>query len=328
MGDDGSLGRGDLSPISRAKELELSRQVRRRGLGAMAYGVCKLTGNSGLFVDAHLIPKALTRPSIPGRPFISGGQGDPPKRSWSSWYDGKLVIRKGEVILAEYDSWAIRELRRLELVWSGWGHKTSLPVETWFGPKQEGIGVRPVECADPAKLRLFFLSLLWRAAATTRPEFREVDLKPAELELLRTMVRDRNPRPLDFYPISLLQIVTRGYGHNLGPFRKEFLSDVGALYNGPDDSLPPPTKMFGFSTYRFYFDGLIVHVHRDLGEQIALTEFERFLVGNASTLMVMAQTWEHSFQFTNAVQHIHETTARWPERISKLTAKSDRRKAR
>jgi hypothetical protein len=294
----------------------------------MAYGICKLMGNSGQFVEAHLIPKALTKPSVPGRHFISGGLGNPPKKSWSSWYDGELVIRKGEQILAEYDNWAIRELRRLELVWSGWGRKTSLPVETWFGPKPKGIGVRPVECADPGKLRLFFLSLLWRAAATTRPEFRAVDLNPAELELLRIMVCDRNPQPLDFYPISLLQIVTRGDGHNLGPFRKEFVSDVGELYQDPDDNSPAPTKMFGFSTYRFYFDGLIAHVHRDLGQQISLTEFDRFLVGNASTLHVMAQTWEGSFQFTNMLQHIHETTAQWPEQIKKLTTKSYRRRAR
>jgi hypothetical protein len=159
----------------------------------MAYGVCKLTGNSGQFVESHLIPKALTRPSIPGGYFISGGRGKPPKKSWSSWYDGQLVIRKGENILADYDNWAIRELRRLELV--GWGTKRSLPVEMWFGSRPEGFGLRQVECADPDKLRLFFLSLLWRAAATTRAEFGEVSLPPDEMELLRTMVRDRNPRP-------------------------------------------------------------------------------------------------------------------------------------
>lgn len=243
-------------------------------------------------------------------------------------YDGELVIRKGEAILAEYDNWAIRELRRLELVWSGWGHKTSLPIETWFGPEPKGIGMRQVECADPGEFRLFFLSLLWRAAATTRPEFREVDLNPSELELLRKMVRDRNPQPLDFFPISLLQIVTKGVGHNLGPFSKAFFSDVGELYRDPDDNLPPPTKMFGFSTYRFYFDGLIVHVHRDLGKQINLTEVASFLVGHSSALMVMTQTGEHSFQLTNIAQHIHETTARWPGHISKLTGQSHRPKAR
>jgi hypothetical protein len=294
----------------------------------MAYGVCKLTGNAGQFVEAHLVPKALTRPSVAGEHFISGGLGDRPKKSWSSWYDGESVIRKGEAILAEYDNWAIRELRRLELVWSGWGSKTSLPVETWFGPKPEGIGVRQAACAKPDKLRLFFLSLLWRAAATSRPEFREVNIDPAELELLRAMVRDGNPRPLDFYPTSLLQIVSRGDQHNLGPIGKDFLSDVGQLYQEPGDKPPAPTKMFGFSTYRFYFDGLIAHMHRNIGEQIEFANIASFLVGYSSTLSVMTQTWEHSFQLTNMIKHIHENTAQWPGEIRKLTANPQRRKPR
>jgi hypothetical protein len=73
----------------------------------MTNGVCKLTGNSGKFVRSHLIPKALTRPSVAGGYFISAGPGIRPKKSWSSWYDEELVIRKGERILADYDDWAI-----------------------------------------------------------------------------------------------------------------------------------------------------------------------------------------------------------------------------
>ena len=119
----------------------------------MAYGVCKLTGNSGQFVESHLIPKALTK-LRGGDHFINSGHGNRPNKSFNSWYDGELVIRKGEAILAEYDSWAIRELRRLELVWSGWDCNTALPV-----PQPKGTGHRLVECADPGKLRLFFLSL-------------------------------------------------------------------------------------------------------------------------------------------------------------------------
>jgi hypothetical protein len=168
------------------------------------------------FVESHLIPKALSRPSVAGQYFISSNQGKRPKKSWSSWYDKELVIRKGEAILADYDNWAIRELRRLELVWSGWGAKRSLPVETWFGSRPEGFGLREVNCANPDKLRLFFLSLLWRAAATTRPEFWEISLDPDALELLRTMVHKGNPRQLDFYPTVLVRIVSRGDTHNLG----------------------------------------------------------------------------------------------------------------
>ena len=148
-------------------------------------------------------PKALTKRSNPTGYFVTGGPGRRPKKSWSSWYDEELVIRKGEDILERYDNWAIRELRRLELVWSGWSGNTSLPVETWFGPKPKGFGYGQVKCSDPDQLRLFFLSLLWRAAATSLPDFGEIQLEPEELDRLRTMVLTGNPQPLDFYPISL-----------------------------------------------------------------------------------------------------------------------------
>jgi hypothetical protein len=262
----------------------------------LKHGICKLTGNYGQFVASHLVPKALTRPDT-GTYFISGGQGSLPKKSWSSWYDEELVIKKGERILADYDNWAISELRRMELVWSGWRANISLPVETpeGFVLSHEGFNLCAVECTNPDKLRLFFLSSLWRAAATTRPEFCEVTLEPDELERLRVMVLNGNPRPLDFYPMNLLQIMTRGVQHNLGPFVKD--------YGGK------------LSAFRFYFDGLIAIMFRNTSLEIA----GRHIVGFSPTLWVQTQTWEHSFQFTNMIQHMQESTARWPNKIKKLT---------
>ena len=188
----------------------------------MTYGVCKLTKNSGLFVRSHLLPKALTRRAVPNRHFITGGPGRRPKRSWSSWYDEELVIRKGEDILERYDTWGIRELRRLKVVWSGWPDASSVPVDMWFGPKPQGFGLRKVECADPDRLRLFFLSLLWRAAATSLPDYTDIRLEPDELERLRVMVLTGDPKPLDFYPTSLFQLVSKGRPHNSGPYAREW----------------------------------------------------------------------------------------------------------
>jgi hypothetical protein len=262
----------------------------------MGYGVCKLTGNSGTFVKAHLLPKAVTRPTVAGEYFISGGEGSRPKKSWSSWYDEELVIRKGEDILARYDNWAIAELRRLELIWSGWGASTS--VETWLPSKPAGFGLRLVECADPDKLRLFFLSLLWRAAATTLPAFDKISMRPVELELLRTMVLDGIPRPLDFYPTSLLQIVPRGDPHNIGPFPTDF-------------------------SFRFYFDGLIAHMFRDV--KIDLENVGQCFVGFSPTFWVQTQTFEHSFQLANIKQHILEGETQWQEVIGRLKSQPARR---
>jgi hypothetical protein len=256
--------------------------------------LCKLTRKPGKFIASHLIPQAFTRPPA-GEGFISGGEGSRPKRSWSSWYDRRLVIRKGEKVLADYDNWAVRELRRLELVWSGWGRKTCLPIEDYSGSKQAEYGLRQLECADPDKLRLFFLSLLWRAAATELPEFHAVRVPLDDLERLRRMLVDGDPRPLDFYPTSLLQIVSRGDSHNLAPIAQ----DLGSPNNFDSNRT--------FRTFRFYFDGLIAHIYRHPRPEL-IYELGQHLVGYSTKLLVKTQKWKKSFQFANMKQHIAEGT--------------------
>lgn len=52
------------------------------------WGICELTKKPGKFVQAHLIPKALTRPEFAGTSFVeTSARGQRPKRAWSSWYD-------------------------------------------------------------------------------------------------------------------------------------------------------------------------------------------------------------------------------------------------
>ncbi len=155
-------------------------------------------------------------------------------------------------------------------------------------------------------LRLFFLSLLWRAAATTLPEFHAVQLPPEGLERLRKMLVTSDPEPSYFYPISLLQIVTRGPAHNLAPIAKDF---------GPLDMDSVPT----LKTFRFYFDGLIVHVHCPPNVE-TFSKVPEHIVGYSTRLAVQTQTWEDSFQFANMKQHVLEGTLQWPDVIQKLTA--------
>jgi hypothetical protein len=83
-------------------------------------GVCKLTGDSGQFVRSHLIPDALTRLSKTGNKYIETGVGLPVTRPSSSWYDERLVTRRGEDVLEDIDTQGIEILRRHSLVWSGW----------------------------------------------------------------------------------------------------------------------------------------------------------------------------------------------------------------
>jgi hypothetical protein len=200
-------------------------------------------------VKSHLIPKALTRFAFPDRVHTEGGAGRRAKRVWNSWYDASIVTTKGEKILGDYDDWAVKFFREEELVWSGWGGGDRLSVDHIVEPVSL-CGARTVKMAEPARLRLFFLSLLWRAAVSNLDGFREIILPPEHLERLRIMVLSGDPSPTWFCPIQLVQIYTRGEVHNVTPFMRP------KIYLGVDGA--PDLEI---NCYRFYFDGLIAHIH-------------------------------------------------------------------
>lgn len=249
-------------------------------------GVCKLTGDSGRFVDSHLLPKALTKADGLAPGLVQMGNGRKEKRS-SSWYDQHLVVAAGERILAEYDDWAIRVLRRHAMVWSGWGPRISLndfrriPGTPW--------GLRSVSGDDWKKLRLFFLSLLWRAAATNRPEFNEVEIPPDHLERLRQMVLNGDPEPVAFYAISLTQISTMGIRHNHAPIA--FTKIIPSLEEGQAAIEEP--------TFRFYLDGLVIHFSRLSSEQNEARDLGPLVVGAEDTITLSTVAFENSAQAEN-----------------------------
>jgi hypothetical protein len=255
----------------------------------MANGVCKLTGQPGRFVRSHLIPLALTKPDMEGAPLIQFGSGKRPVRRWSSWYDDHLVIRKGEDLLADLDNWAIKELRKHSLIWSGWGSTSTLPPQH-ASQSPNGWRGRLVSGIDFPRLRLFLLSLLWRAAATERGEFSEVGLPPQELAVLRTSLLERKATPLEFYPATLLQISTRGPAQNIVPLAQ--MMPVPNLPGLGARRLP---------IFRFYFDGLVVHMHRQASGHI--DDFLPSVVGAGDTLLVGTVTYERSFQREN-LEHV------------------------
>jgi hypothetical protein len=259
-------------------------------------GICKLTGTEGVFVDSHLIPKALTRPDKMGLPFIQYGSGTLSRKRWSSWYDPQLVTQSGEMILSAIDTWAIAELRGKKLVWSGWGDSRTLgslhhPISgtPW--------GIRKLEGINRARLRLFFLTLLWRAAVTALPEFSEVDLPPEDLEQLRQMICLGNVEPISFYPAQLTQLSTLGVIHNHTPIAQ--MKTIPSLDSTPPRDIP---------IFRFYFDGLIAHIHRQSSDDGYTSDLGNLIVGAEETLVINTQTYEESFQQLNMESVISEAS--------------------
>lgn len=251
-------------------------------------GVCKLTLKSGPFVNSHILPEALTRPSKRGNPLYQYGNGGRPTRRWSSWYDTQLVTAEGERHLADLDTWAISVLRVNKLVWSGWGQEQSLGSH--HTKMNDFLGARVVSGFDTKRLRLFFHSLLWRAASSERLEFKDIVVSDEDLDLLRRAIIGTVDLPLNFYPVQLTQLSTRGIMHNQTP-----IQDVKYAPNLEVPSAPPHK----LPIFRFYFDGLITHIHRALPDAYSAVKLGNLVVGSASDLVLSTVTFEYSLQASN-----------------------------
>jgi hypothetical protein len=269
-------------------------------------GICKLTKKHGTFVSSHLIPKALTKPEESGRPFVETWSGKRPKRTWSSWYDNQLVTAEGEAILAAIDGWAITELRKHKLVWSGWGPMQSLGNE--HDPiGASGFGLRKVKAVDTKRLRLFFLSLLWRATATMHHGFSEIKLSPEQIDELGRMLVCSKSGPSSYYHIQLTQLSTLGTIQNLTP-----LSQVKTLRYFEEER---PSRRVPY--FRFYFDGLIAHIHPY--PDIDATEAGPLVLGyHEDEVTVLTVSYEISFQRKNLANLMFDAVVDWPDEVRRL----------
>ncbi|MEO2279183.1 hypothetical protein [Pseudoalteromonas pernae] len=239
-------------------------------------GLCLLTGKKGKFVKSHIIPKSLTRPSKAGNKFLQPAAGSTTVRlikRADSWYDKSIVIREGEDYLSEIDSYAIDELRAQGLLWSS--DKLRKPASDLINE------LTIVNFNEPLKIRKFFLSLLWRAAVSSLPEFVGVTLSKEQIEILRRIIIGEMVDTLSVFPIILIQLTGLGPTHNFVPIKLSFN---------------------GWEVYRFYVNGLIAHIHLQNPNLLALmnpvpSDHPTFL-GTKQTIVHQVKT-ENSFQLSN-----------------------------
>lgn len=221
-------------------------------------GVCALTGVYGPFVKSHLIPQALTLPEIPGTHFIEAGRGSRPIRRFTSWFDDSMVIRAGEDYLSKIDSRAIAELRKHKMVWSGWGRSKVLNCKHHEFISEGREGLRMLPGVDAKLLRVYFISLLWRALVTTRKEFSHVKNNGLDVNDLQEIILSGDPGSLSSHPIVLYQMSTRGYCHNNTPTLDDVV--LPATEDEPEERV---------TTYRFYMQGCIAHIYAGVDVRVA-----------------------------------------------------------
>jgi hypothetical protein len=246
---------------------------------------CRLTGKRGKPVNAHIIPKALTKPTSPGSPFLQAGMGTEVTKRWSSWYDNKLVVADGEAILSKIDTEGIAELRRHQLLLPRGVYLDRL-AGSYQPIKDTGFGFREIFEVDAKKLRLFFLSLLWRASVSKRWELKEINLSSEIEDQLRRFILNEVADDPKFIPCQIIQISNEWFVHNHTPIVDE--KQIPRVSEDLPDLVVP--------IIRFYFEGLIVHLHYTELGGINQRDWGALKVGGDEKLIVATVTWQKSFQ--------------------------------
>jgi hypothetical protein len=179
----------------------------------MATDICNLTGNSGKFVKAHIIPKAFFG-EIGKVKAISSLPSERPRRTPQGQYDPKLVIAETEKQFAIWDTYGIKFMRKQVGTWT--------PVQA----SAAGAGFE-VSDFDYPLLRLFFLSILWRATASSLVA-RKADLRGRGSRLKRLVSR-AEPGPPDQFAVRLIQYPNAYGNFVIPPTAKEFQGGVCAF---------------------------------------------------------------------------------------------------
>jgi len=262
----------------------LPRQISQSRIS----GVCKLTGQHGPYVKSHIIPASLTRLPTNGKKIVQAGIGLGVKNRLVSWYDNELVTRVGEYILEEIDTPAIEVLRKHKLIWSSWGADKELRADD-FLTSTDQQALRVVQIPRAKELQLFFLSLLWRSAASSRPEFSDVKLPADTVEDLRRRVHLKDPGAFHDFPVQLFQIISKGTQHNRTPLLERTVVQLEA--GGTCE----------VEYVRFYFDGLVARVHTTRSENLDERYLETCLRSDEHTIV-----FTHPFETSRAAADFKE----------------------
>ena len=156
--------------------------------------ICKLTGTKGKGVKSHIIPESFyeippqTEGCLKLASNISGGF---IKKIPVGIYDSGIVTQKGEDIFNTWDNYAAKTLLN-----------RSGELEPLIR-KQEIIGWN-LNRVNSSLLKLFALSMLWRAHASSQVMFTNVDLGIHE-PIIRSMLLKSDPGKEDDYSVFIVK---------------------------------------------------------------------------------------------------------------------------
>ena len=165
---------------------------------------CQLCRQEVPLIDAHIIPRPFFRTKEPGGvpKFLSNTDGAYPKRAPIGIYDPGILCAICDGRLGRWDEYGI-DLFLQRLV-------DFAPVVE----RGEIVAFRQ-ESFDYARLRLFLLSVLWRAHLSSHDMFRRVDLGERAVRL-RELIDSETPGDSTEFSITLSAFTVKGQIPTIG----------------------------------------------------------------------------------------------------------------
>jgi hypothetical protein len=165
--------------------------------------LCKLCGDDRPLVRAHIIPESMypfesesREPLImvPSAPDVHPG------RTRRGVYDRELVCGPCEAEFSPWDDYANRLLRKE-------------PGEHDYTYVDGEPQVYIIRTYDYAKLKLFFVSLLWRVSESNQSFCEHVSIGPKHTARLRQMIRNGEPGEPEEYSVFLVRLTHHDDAH-------------------------------------------------------------------------------------------------------------------
>ena len=226
--------------------------------------VCKLCGEDRKLIEAHIIPRSFYEPlkesgKIPS--LITDTAGIYPKRSPTGIYDKNIVCESCEQLFSPWDDYGHRFL--------------SQPLSDTEAIYDQGeLRGFSLGACDYHKLKMFFLSLLWRASVSTDVFFKHVNLGPFEEEVA-ALIR------------------TNSAGDN-----KNFSVALSKFESKPNETgmmNPHRTRINNVLHYSFYLFNfnVLIKVSSEIGPQL----FKDLYIGSDKEVFCISRSFEESKEY-------------------------------
>lgn len=191
---------------------------------------CKFCKEEKKLVKAHIVPEAFFRELWSGEKspvLVDDSPNTYPKKSPIGVYDKNLVCNDCETLFSD---------------WDGYGQLFILDIDSRERLEKNGSVIADiVKDFDYDKLKLFFISILWRASASTSDFYSKINLGPYE-EKCKKMIMDKNSGDENEFSVNI------------------------ARYPDPAGKVivePHPERWDGINYCRFYLAGHIATIKVD-----------------------------------------------------------------